>query len=263
MRKVALLRKVLRVCCALVLAATVAGTLSGCRLGLDVALDVARDGSGRLAVALAADAAANQRAAAAGADPLALVADAGERLAGQGWETREETAADGSREVTLSVEADDAAALSAQAAELAEALAAPEARPLEPLRVTLTEDRVEVAGAAGLVPGEAVAEYGLSPEQAIALLAERDALDYRVTVTLPAQVLSSNADTTEESTLTWQVAPGEQVAISATGVRPRFPWPLVAAGAAAALLLAVAAVALSRRARRRRRDAALRPWGTD
>lgn len=234
--------------------------LSGCRLGLDVTLDVARDGSGRLAVALAADAAANQRAAAAGADPLALVGDAGERLAGQGWQTRDETAPDGGREVTLSVEAADAAALSAQAAELAEALAAPEARPLEPLRVTLTEDRVEVTGAAGLVPGEGVAEYGLSPEQAVALLGEREALDYRVAVTLPGEVLSSNADVVEASTLIWDVAPGEQVPISATGVRPRFPWPLVAAGAAAALLLALGGFILLRR--RRGQDAALRPWGT-
>jgi len=246
-----------------VVAVALACTLSGCRLGLDVALDVARDGSGRLAVALAADAAANQRAAAAGADPLALVADAGERLAGQGWETRDQTAADGSREVELSVEAADAVTLSAQAAELAEALAAPEARPLEPLRVTLTEDRVEVAGAAGLVPGEAVAEYGLSGEQAVALLAERDALDYRVTVTLPADVLSSSADRVEGSTLTWDIAPGEQVAISATGVRPQFPWLLVAAGAVAALLLASAAAALVRRARRRRPSGTLRPWAGD
>lgn len=234
--------------------------LSGCRLGLDVALDVAGDGSGRLAVALAADAAAGRRAVEAGADPLALVADAGRGLAGQGWETADETAADGVRRVTLSVDAADAEALSAQAAELAAALAAPEGQPLEPLRVTLTEDRVEVAGAAGLVPGEAVADYGLSPEQAVALLDEQDALDYRVRVTLPAAVLSSNADAVDGSTLTWEVAPGEQQPIVASGVRPRFPWLRVAAAAAAALLLALVLVLAGGRRRRRREAAALRPW---
>jgi hypothetical protein len=243
-----------------VLAVLLCTLLSGCRLGLDVALDLARDGSGRLAVTLAADAAAVERAAEAGADPLGVLAGAGEELSGQGWETRDQTAADGSREVELAVEADSAAALSAEAATLAGALAAPEARPLEPLTVTVTEDRIQVAGAAALVPETAVAEYGLTPEQAVALLDSRDALDYTVSVTLPAEVVSSDATTTAGSTLSWVVPPGQRVPITAEGVRPRFPWALAAGAAAAALALLAVAARLAARRRTRRRLASLRPW---
>lgn len=225
-----------------------AGLLAGCRLGLDVGLDVEADGSGRLAVALSADAEAQRRAAAAGADPLAQVVAAGEELAREGWSTRDRTAEDGTRTVELSVEADGPEALSAQAAELAAALEAPEGRVLEPLAVALVEDRVRVTGGAALQPAEGVAELGLTPAEAAALLEEQDPLDYTVTVRLPAEVLSSSATTVEGSTLVWRVAPGERVDIAAEGVRPRTAWLplLLGAGAATLLLAGLAAVARRR-----------------
>jgi hypothetical protein len=221
------------------------GLLSGCRVGLDVALDVEADGGGRLSVALTADPQAQERAAAAGADPLASLAAVGREL--EGWTVADRTGEDGTREVELSVEADDAEALSAQAAQLAAALDAPEGRILEPLRVAVTADRVRVEGGAALQPAEGVAELGLTPEQAVALLESRDALDYTVTVTLPAEVLSSTAPVVEDATLVWPVAPGERVEIAAEGVRPRFPWPpVLAAGAVVALAAVLVAVSRGR-----------------
>jgi hypothetical protein len=230
---------------ALLVTAMLLGT-GGCRLGLDVRMDVAAGGGGRLAVALAADQEARDRAAAAGADPLALVVEAGEGLRAEGWTVADETAPDGTRTVELAVEADDAEELSAQAAQLAEALSGPEADLLDPLVVTVGPDRIHVEGAAALEPGDAVADYGLTGEDAVRLLGERDALDYTVTVALPAEVLSANATGREASILTWAVEPGSRLAIRAEGVRPRFPWAAALAGAAGLLGLVALAFTLRR-----------------
>lgn len=223
--------------------------LAGCRLDLDVSMTVEANGGGRLAVALAADREALERAAAEGADPLGLVAQAGQDLADEGWTVTDTTAPDGTRAVELAVEAADAETLSAEAAQLAQALSAPEAPLLEPLVVRLEEETIHVDGAASLLPGDAVADYGLTGSDAIRLLDERDALDYTVTVTMPAEVLSSNAASAEESSLTWSVPVGQRIPIAVAGVRPRFPWLPVLAGAATVLLIAL--ILLTRRARRR------------
>lgn len=224
-------------------------SLPGCRLGLDVRADLEAGGGGRLAVALDADREALDAAAQAGADPLGDVVATGRGLESDGWTVTDETAEDGTRRVELAVQAADAEELSAQAALLADALSGPEAALLEPLAVTLTEDRIAVDGAAGLRPGDALADYGLPAAEAVRLLDESDAFDYTVTVTLPDQVLSTSATGVEGSTLTWTVDPGQRVQIAAEGVRPRFP--LVQVAVAAAVLAALGLAVLSWRGRRR------------
>lgn len=221
--------------------------VAGCRLDLDVRMDVEADGGGRLAVSLAADREALERAAAEGADPLSLITRAGEDLADEGWTVTDATSPDGTRTVELAVTAGDAATLNAEAAQLAQALSAPEAPLLEPLVVAVEEERLLVSGAASLLPGDAVAEYGLTASDAIRILDERDALDYAVTIALPAEVLSSSATSADESVLTWTIQPGQRSTIAAEGVRPRFPWLPVLAAAAALLLVVL--VLLARRHR--------------
>jgi hypothetical protein len=228
-------------------------SLCGCRLDLDVSMRVRADGGGWLAVALAADREALERAAQAGTDPLGLVVQAGQDLEDEGWTLTDETAPDGTREVELAVEAADAEDLSAQSAQLAEALSAPEVALLEPLVVRAEEERILVNGAASLLPGDAVADYGLSAADAVRLLGERDALDYSVTVTLPAEVLSSDAAAVDESTLTWVVEPGQRTPITAEGVRPRFPWLIVIGVSAAVLLVALIVLSVRQRGPRENR----------
>ncbi len=226
-----------------VVLAALAVAAAGCEVGLDVAVDVGRDGSGRLGVTVGADAAALAQAAAAGAT-LADFAGSVRALEDPAWEVAESAAPDGSRTVKAAVAFDDPAALRRLSGELADAVAAPEGRLLEPLAVVVAEETVRVEGAAGLVPGPAVADLGLTPESATALLA--DSFDYTVRVRLPdpERVLSANATRVDGEDLVWEVAPGAQVAIAAEGVRPRFPWVAVLFGAAAALALAAGAAAL-------------------
>lgn len=227
--------------------------LSGCRVGLEVGLDVERDGGGRLAVALSADAEAVRRAAEAGADPLALVATAGRELEGDGWTTTDTDEPDGGRRVELATAFADPEELEAVSAALAQALDAPEVRLLEPVRVTLTDETVAVDGGAGLVLTPVVEEYGLTPEEAVARLAE--AVDYRVVVTMPGAVTASTATSvTEDGTLVWEIAPGGTADVQVEGERPGAPLVLLVgagvagAGVGAAVLLA----------RRRRDEPALR-----
>jgi hypothetical protein len=238
--------------------------LVGCEVGLDVGVDVERDGSGTLSVSLRADREAQDAATSAGGDPLAVFAAAVQALEAQGWRARDERLADGTRAVALSRGFADPAELERLSSELAEALAAPEGRLLEPLRVVMGEDTVRVEGAAAVQPGPAVADLGLTPESVTAMLRERGAFDYTLGVRLPdpERVLAANATRTDpDGRLVWQVAPGEAVAISAEGVRPQFPWLLVGAAAAGALLLAAVAVLLLRRraARGRARGRLLAP----
>lgn len=223
--------------------------LSGCSLDLALDVDLEPDGGGRVAVALAADREALASVAEAGGDPLTLLAAAGDELAAEGWTVTDTTAPDGTRRVELAVSADDAEALSAQATRLADALSAPEVALLDPLSVTLTDDRILVSGGASLEPGPAVTDYGLTGAEAVRLVEQADALGYTVRITLPAEVLTSDATLVEGSTLEWTVEPGQRVPITADGVRPRFPWPLAAAGVGAMLLLALSTIVAVRRRR--------------
>jgi hypothetical protein len=228
----------------------VAFVLTGCRLEVRVDLDVARDGSGQLGFVLRADREAQERAQAAGADPLAVLVDAGARLRQEGWAASDRTDPDGTREVSVSVEFADPAALDALTRDLTTALDDPEGQLLESLRVVLTEERIRVEGAAALQPRDAVIDYGLGPEELVTLLRERDALGYTLGVTLPGEVLAHNATRSQERGLEWDIAPGERVELAAEGVRPSTSLLPVIASAAGALALVGLLVGL--RARRTR-----------
>jgi len=224
--------------------------LAGCQLRVGINVDIEANGAGRLRVGVAGDRALLRRAAEAGADPLADVAEAGRRLAPDGWVTTDQTAGDGSRRVAIAVDFTDPAELESLTADLAGALDAEEVRLLEPLQLTV-DDEIRVAGGAGLVPTRAVADYGLTRQRAVRLLRDSRALNYRVRLRLPGEVVSSNAPSREESTLTWTVAAGESVRIAAVGTRPRTLWRVLAAGAVGGLLaLALLSLLLWRRRRR-------------
>lgn len=228
--------------------------VAGCRIGVDISLDVDRDGSGALTVGMRADAEALERGEAAGADPLEPLVQAGERLGEKGWSVGDRTDDVGNREVHLTTGFADPVELEVLASDLGRALAGPEGRPLESLEVVVTENRVRVQGVAALQPTDAVTEYGLSPDEVVELLRERQAIDYRVRVTLPGEVLEHNGTLVEGTTLEWRVPPGERVDIRVEGVRPTGPdWLLVLLGAAivVTLLVLIGLLVVERRRRRR------------
>lgn len=226
-----------------VLVVLVALLCTGCELRLEVEAEFDRHASGRLRVAMAADADLRGQAAAAGADPLGDLAASGQELGG-GWRVDDTIGEDGVRTVALSVGFDGPEEFDALAADLADALAAPEGDVLAALTVAVDDERMEVIGSAGLQPTEAVADYGLAPDEVVALLRQEGGFAYSVRVVLPGEVVDSSATHAEGRTLSWAVAPGEQVAIRAVGVRPGPPvWPLVVA---AVLGLAFAALVLRR-----------------
>lgn len=226
---------------------------SGCELQLEIEAVFDGDAGGRLAVALAADADLRARAQAAGVNPLDDLAAAGQELASQGWQVADTTNAEGLRTVALSVDFDSAQAFNQLAAEVSQTLAGPEADLLPALTVTVSDERLVVDGTARLQPTEVMAEFGLTPEQAVGLLREEGGFSYVVRVGLPGEVLASTAAAEDDGTLRWTVEPGEQVDIHAVGVRPGRPvWPLVMGALVGLLVAAVAArrfVVVRRRAR--------------
>lgn len=229
-------------------AIVLAVTLTGCRVELDLDIAVRRDGGGVVELATFADADALARAEAAGADPLALVVDASRGL--EGWTLEDTTGPRGGRTVRLRTVAADAAALNAVLDDVAEALAAPEVRLLEGLAVQVEDERLLLDGGATMVPSEAVADYGVTQEEAVELA--RDAFAWTVSAELPGDVLSSNADEEMGGRLVWRVDAGEEVDIAAEGTRPP-PYSVVQLLLAAATsgLFALAALVLWLRHRRR------------
>jgi hypothetical protein len=221
--------------------------LSACQLRAQVAVVVDRDGGGQLAVVLAADGDLVARAARAGVDPLAEVAAVGEDLAADGWRTAVTEEADGGRRVTLAVPFQDPDELMALTSALADALAAPELRPFEPIRVVVDADRILVTSSAALQPSAAVSDLGLDVPAAVAELGET--VEYTVTVTLPGGITDAAGAAVDGRTATWHVPAGERVGIQVLGTRPRSRLlVLVAAG-----LVGVAAAALALGGTRRRR----------
>lgn len=232
--------------------AGVALLCAGCQLQLEVGIAFDRDGAGHLGVALTADPALQAMAQSADADPLETLADAGEELADRGWRTSDSIDDRGMRTVMLSADFTGPRAFDQLAEQLATALSAPEVDLLAPLTVTVDDEQLRLAGAASLRPTEVVAELGLTPEQAVALLRDEDGFVYTVAVDMPGEVLDTTADSEEGGTLRWTVEPGEQVRIHAVGQRPGPPvWPLVLSALAG---LVAAAVVLRRFAVVRRRS---------
>jgi hypothetical protein len=222
--------------------------LSGCRLDLVIEVDVTRDGSGEVVLSLTADDELLGRARAAEIDPLGEVAEVGRALGDEGWEV-EDTDQVGSRTVELSTGFDDPAEFDALMAELAAGLDAPELSLLAPFAMTMTEDRLAVEGAVGLQPEEAVAELGMTPEDAVARLDSELDGRYEVRVTMPGDIIETTAPRRHDTTLVWDVGPGEDVAVRAVSDRPGIPIAVLAAGALVGLVTTLAAFVLVRRRR--------------
>ena len=226
--------------------------LSGCEAALDVQVSLDADGGGLLAVSLRADRQLLERAAEAGADPLAALA-ASARVIPE-WEVQEQEvpeAMGGGRQVELTTRVSGPQQLQERSAELAEALSAEEVDLLDGFSVTVDEDTVALRGRAGLVPTDVTTELGLQPRDAVRLLEELEVFTYRISATLPGAVLDSNATLApaagEAGELVWEIPPGESVALSAVGQRPGPSPLLLAAGAGVALLLMFGGVQLLRR----------------
>jgi hypothetical protein len=221
--------------------------LSACTATLRVDVAVDRHGAGHLAVSLGADDELLAEAAAQGADPLGDLVGVGQDLATEGWRTRDTADASG-RVVTLEAPFESPAAFERLAAELGEALAAPELMPFDGLRLELTEEEVRFTGEAGLVPTTEVTTLGVQPEQAVEILDATGALRYEVSVALPGPVIASNGqDGEEHGPVTWRIRPGEQVELLAVAERPRGSWVVLAAAGAAVGGVVLLLLALLRR----------------
>lgn len=219
--------------------------VTGCRLDLDVAVSVDRGGGGTLAFTLGADAELLARAEEAGASPLEELAGAVREL--DGWRVAERADDDGGRAVALTARFGGPEEFEALVTEVAEALAAPEATLLEPMSLEVSAEEIRLRGAAGLVPTEQVTELGLLPDDAVRVVAEQDAVRYTVRVTMPGEIVDTNATEQDGSTAVWRIEPGERVALDVTGERPPSLLPIVLGGLVGALSMVGALVLVRRR----------------
>lgn len=240
--------------------AALAVLASGCQLDLELGVTVDRDGAGQLTIRLAADEALTAWIDSQDVSPFAFITEARGELESAGWRVTDETTSGGARSVGLSSGFSGPAEFERLTGELARTLAGPELTLLEPMDLTVTDDRIRLEGAASLRPTDAVAEHGLSPEETVALLRGEppaggtggegpgnppagEGLSYRIRTTLPGEVLESTATDRDGRTLQWVVPPGEDVTIRAVANRPgpaRWPLGLAAlagAGAAGAALV--------------------------
>jgi hypothetical protein len=237
---------------AVLLAVLALGT-AGCQLRVGVDIDVDRNGGGMLAVSVGADEELLTRVGQVGVDPLSALLAQGRQLAKGGWRVTETMIPDEGREVRLVARFRDPEEFNVLTDDLAEALAAPEVRLLEPFTLQVSDDRITVVGAAGLQPTDAITEAGIQPADAVRLATEENAIAYDVRVRLPGEVLEATTQLHDRKPLVWQVRPGQRVEIRAVGTRPPRPWlPIVAAAAVALAATAVAVAAVLRRRRRER-----------
>jgi hypothetical protein len=189
--------------------------LSGCRLDGQVEVAVNGDGGGTLALTLAVD--EELRRAAAGADPLSALEEAGGQL--QGWQVTRPDGADRRRAVTLSTGFRDPEDLEQLTTQLSEGLAGPELAPLGPMRAEVTDDTITLTGTADLRLSPTVRELGLSRRQARNRLAE--ALRFRVTARMPGAVLQTNATgRPDDTTVVWDIPAGQRQALHVSAARP-------------------------------------------
>ena len=223
---------------------------AGCRLGLDVGVELDRNGAGVLSVAVSADAELLERAADAGADPLTSLAETGAELEADGWAVQDSTDGSGNRTVQLRARFEDAGQFNTLAADLAAALAADEVILLEHLELTVTDDLLVLSGTAGAEPTRAVRDYGLAPARAVRLVRQADALDYGIDVSVPGEVVTSNATRVDGRRLRWEVPAGQTVDIALEATRPGLPVARAVLGALAGAVVAGAALWLVARRRK-------------
>ena len=222
--------------------------LGGCRLDAEVVVRLDASGGGLVQALVVLDDDLAQRLEDAGVDPLGDVAAAA--ADDPGWTTRR-----GPRRLELVRRADGPQELQEAVRSLARGLGAAEVSPLEAARVTVDDDTLRFESGAGLRLTDVVSELGVDRETAAAAL--REAVDYRVRVELPGEVLETSGrvvDTEDDegAVVEWRVPVGEQVAVRVVGERPRpIAWQLLAAAGVGVVLggLLVAGV-VSRRRRR-------------
>lgn len=233
--------------------------LTGCRLDLAVDVVVESDGSGRLALAVTADAALVERADRAGADPLGRMA---ERIAALGgpWQVASSASADGARSVEIAAGYADPAEFALRWGELVAALDAPEAQLLGPLAITLTEETIAVDGALAAEVTE-LAAMDLGTDRGTLTEQLADAVSITVDVGLPAPLLSGSApevvvlsaDPEGPIRLRWPLVAGETTAVDVVGERPQpslLPLYLGAGIGGGATLLLIVGLVVDRRRRR-------------
>ena len=191
--------------------------LAGCRLDGQVDVAVNGDGGGTLTITLLIDEELRRAMAAAGADPLGALEQAGREL--RGWRVTRAEGAEQDRAVNLSTRFRDPAHLEQLTTQLAEGLAGPELAPLGPMRVDVADDTVTLTGNADLRVSRTVRELGLTRRQARNRLG--DGVRYRVTARMPGAVLQTNADSQpDDTTVVWDIAPGERQALRVSATRP-------------------------------------------
>lgn len=239
----------------------IAVTLAGCELRADVGIDVTGAGGGTLAVTLAADQELQQAARRAGADPLSTLAEAGRQL--DGWQVDRDEGTPGAP-VTLSADFADPGELASLSRALADAVAAPELRPLEAWSLELDDRTVELTGGASLAVTSKVTALGVRPARATRILA--DSAQLRVIARMPGGVLETNGEVGPDATVvTWTVPAGERRSLSVVARRPDRLARLVrrlATPLGAVVMLALAVVATAFVIVRRRRAAARRAAST-
>lgn len=224
--------------------------LGGCRVDLALDVVVDREGAGSVALEVAPDAELAAMASAAGVDPLARMA--ADVAALPGWAV--EGPAGEPPAVVLRADFATPEELATLTGGLAEALTAPEATLLEPLALAVTEEELQLEGAAALLPGEALADYGIAPADAVARLGA--AVGFTVTASFPGPVTATSGTPFAEgedppTVVRWDVPAGERVPLTATAQRPQTPVLLLAGATAGGMLLAALLVLGARSLRRR------------
>lgn len=217
--------------------------LAGCRLDARLAIDVESSGAGTLHVALATDAELVRRLRAADADPFSQLVRTVRQQ--DGWQVTRRVTADGGTHVALQTRFADAADLTRLTTQLSRALNAPELRVLEPFELAIDGRTMTVRGRALFQPGPGIRDYGLTPSQAVALVADRQTVAYTVRISMPGTVELTDGMTTADGAVRYRVEPGSAVDVLVVARRPA-PWRLIVL-VVAALVALLAALALRRR----------------
>ena len=229
--------------------------LAGCRATLSVDVAVDAQGAGTFSLTVATDDELDAHLQEAETRILTDLVDAAGDA--ESWTAEAEPASD-PRQVTLTGQFADPESFAELAGELTEALDAPEVTLLEDIALNVSDDQIAVSGVASAMPEPAVSDFGVEPEQAVALIADHDAFAYDISVAFPDEVQAADGTVdADTNTVQWHVAPGERLDFSATSARPQQgPWELLAgAGAAGLLVLAVLSRAVFARRRGRGRHA--------
>lgn len=230
--------------------------LTGCRLGVVTDVEVGSDGRGEVAVVLDLDEELLGELDAIGVDPTAELMTAAAEDTGE-W-TIERSFQEGvGMRLTLAREVDEPAGFGAALRELTAGLSADDPGPVVDLEVTVADDgAARVDGNAEFRPpataGATLDGEPIGPSGAELAALTADAVTSRVVVTFPGPIESSDADTVDGRTATWELEVGMPRALTAVAAAPSPFAGLLVPGlivAGLAIVVAGGAVALVRRRR--------------